>query len=71
MIAGILFIVFCSCESIVQSVETAYLGFEGNLHDPQTIWQNMGVYSSAYDRMVEHLKIENNQLTWDLFSAQI
>lgn len=29
----------------------------------------MGVYSSAYDRMVEHLKIENNQLTWDFKDA--
>lgn len=33
------------------------------------MWQNIDVYSAAYDRIAKHLKFENNQLIWDVKSA--
>lgn len=50
--------------------DTIFLGCEGDLHDPAVIWRNMKVYSPAYDRMVKHVKIVNNQLTWDFKNAK-
>ena len=49
--------------------DSTFLGFEGNLMDPPVIWENQNVYIPAFERMIRHVKIENNLLTWDFKSA--
>lgn len=53
----------------LMSLDTCYLGFDGDLNDPKIIWQNMRVYSLAYDRLASHLVFEDNLLNWDFESA--
>ena len=52
------------------NVDTSFLGFEGDLIIPEVIWENIGTYSLAYDRMARHLQFEENKISWNLKSAQ-
>lgn len=49
--------------------DSTYLCFEGDLSDPGIIWSNMGIYASAYDRMIRHLRIQEKSLVWDFENA--
>lgn len=49
--------------------DTTFLCFEGNLHEPEVIWQNSNIYFPAYERMARHLKFENNRITWKFKNA--
>ena len=45
------------------NVDTSFLGFEGDLIIPEVIWENIGTYSLAYDRMARHLQFEENKIS--------
>lgn len=59
-----------SMEVDTLALDTAYLGFEGDLHDPLVIYRNMETYVRANHRMVKHLSFKDNQLVWDFDSAE-
>ena len=51
-------------------VDTAFLGFEGDLVIPEVIWDNIDIYNLAYDRMARYLQFKENTISWKLKSAQ-
>lgn len=49
--------------------DSSFLKIEGDLFDPEVIWGNMDIYSLAYERMKQHLKVSDNHLNWDFNSG--
>lgn len=49
--------------------DSVFLGFEGDLHDPELLWANMDIYSPAYERMKRFLIINDNHLRWNIKEA--
>lgn len=46
--------------------DSVYLGFEGDLNNPRVIDEHLDVYLLAHQRMLNHLKFNNNLLSWDV-----
>lgn len=50
--------------------DSSFLKIEGDLNDPENIWNNINVYSAACERMHRCLKFEKNKILWNIDNSQ-
>lgn len=49
--------------------DSVFLGFEGDLYNPDVLWKNVDIYLLALNRMRMNLKFKKNKIVWDFRSA--